>query len=89
MPATKTKEQAEFDQILGRAIRKHREKIGMSRADLAVEIGRTKHLIQAIEDGKMSSNIYRIVEICLIMEVNPGDILDRAVYELHTKKETE
>lgn len=86
MSATKRGKQVEFDRILGKAILEHREKIGMSRADLAVEIGRTKALIQAIESGKMSSNIYRIVEICLIMEVNPGDILDRAVYELHTQK---
>lgn len=86
MPATKTQEQAEFDRILGQVIRKHREKMGLSRADIGVEIGRTKYIIQAIEDGKMSSNIYRIVEICLIMEVNPGDILDQAVYEWHTKK---
>lgn len=85
--AKKENDRIEFDRIIGKHIKKERIRMGMSRMDVSRAIGRTPSIIDAIESGRISSNIFRIVEICLIIEVNPGDILDRAVYELHTKKE--
>jgi ribosome-binding protein aMBF1 (putative translation factor) len=85
---TRTSEQARFDKILGQVIKEQREALGMTRAEISAEIGRTKTIILKIENGELSSNIYRIVELCLIMEVNPSDILDRAMYIWHTQKPT-
>lgn len=82
---TRTTDQARFDKILGQVIRDHREKRGMSRPEVTRHLGKTESILQRIEAGKASSNIYRIVQICDILEVNPGNIVDLVMYKIYTQ----
>lgn len=85
---TRTTDQARFDMILGQVIRDHREKRMMSRPEVTRMLGKTESILERIETGKASTNIYRIVQICDILGVNPGNIVDLVMYKVYTQKPT-
>ena len=72
-----------LQQELGRHVRRHRERVGMSQVDLAEAIGRSVQMIGRIERGKSAPSFATLEEIARVLKTPVQDFfgpkeLDRA-----------
>ena len=62
-----------LQQELGRHVRRHRERVGMSQVDLAEAIGRSVQMIGRIERGKSAPSFATLEEIARVLETPVQD----------------
>ena len=67
--------------LLGKRIRKAREKKGMSQEDLGGEFDISGAYISRIELGKTRINLERLAQVCTVLDTDIGYILTGTVYE--------
>lgn len=62
--------------IIGIRIKDSRKKKGLTQEQLAEKMGVSIAYLSKIETGKIHINLERLSEICSILEVTEGDILN-------------
>ena len=60
-------------QELGRQVRRHRERTGLSQVDLAEAIGRSVQMVGRIERGKSAPSLDTLEEIARVLETPVRD----------------
>ena len=61
--------------IIGERIKVIRRKKGLTQEDLAEEMDVTVAYLSRIENGRSTINLKRLLEVCNILETNPGELL--------------
>ena len=59
-----------FYKILGKELRKIREKRGLSQKGLAERVGKTHQAIQFVEAGKIKFNVYFLMKMAEALDVS-------------------
>jgi len=77
----------QIQQIIQR-LRKEREKQGISQIDLSLKAGLSQNLINYIETGKRTPNLYTILCICKALEINPAVLFESNGTERQKARET-
>lgn len=62
-----------LQQELGRQVRRHRERMGLSQVDLAEAIGRSVQMISRIERGVSAPSFDTLEEISRVLQTPPKD----------------
>lgn len=65
----------EIDEIIGKAIRRRRQELGMSQDALGKEIGITFQQIQKYEKGINGVSAARLVQISAVLRIEPESLL--------------
>ena len=63
---------------LGQAIRKERERLGLSQEWVALEAEINRGYMSDLELGKVNISILKIRKICVVLKVKPSDLLFEA-----------
>ena len=61
--------------LVGRRIRQRREALGISREQVAEQIGRVPRFCADIERGKVGMSIETLLSICKLLKLTPNDVL--------------
>lgn len=72
----RSQEESEYYQRLGEAIRKHRMANGLTRIDVAIDLGMpNSSQIAKYEDGKTIPSLYILHQIAKAMDVDIKDLI--------------
>jgi transcriptional regulator with XRE-family HTH domain len=66
---------AEIYAHIGAAIRKRRDALGLSQAQLADRIGLVRTSITMIESGSQALQVHQLVDIARVLKIDPADLL--------------
>lgn len=59
---------------LGKAIRRNRERLGMSQGELAKKLNTTRQCISSWEIGRTEPDIGTLDRISIVLEINPSSL---------------
>jgi transcriptional regulator with XRE-family HTH domain len=82
---------AEFEEQVKRVvsrIREEREKARLSQMDLSFMAGLSQNLINYIENGRRTPNLYTILKICKALQIEPSSLFADSDAERSTARET-
>jgi transcriptional regulator with XRE-family HTH domain len=77
----------EIKRIAGR-IRDERRKSGFSQMDLSFRAGLSQNLVNYIETGKRTPNLYTILKICKALAISPAVLFQNAEDDRQIARET-
>lgn len=60
---------------VGRRVREARERLGMSRLQLAKLIGTSHSYIGKLEDGKLTPTVDRLIQVARALKVDPCELI--------------
>lgn len=83
--STKTKLAGELV-ILGQALIRARERVGLKQSDVAARIGLPPSYLSKIENGTRRLDVIELVRIAEAMEVDPAEIVGDLQQELRKKR---
>ena len=63
------------DREIGRRITYFREDVGLTRAELAEQLGADEELVEAWEEGKVITYASDIDRLCHVLDIQPNDLL--------------
>jgi transcriptional regulator with XRE-family HTH domain len=69
-------------------LREEREKKGISQMDLSFKAGLSQNLINYIETGKRTPNLYTLLSICKTLEISPAALFESHDTERQQARET-
>ena len=69
-------------------LREEREKQRISQIDLSFKAGLSQNLVNYIETGKRTPNLYTILSICKALEINPAVLFESQETERRQARET-
>jgi len=69
-------------------LREEREKQRISQIDLSFKAGLSQNLVNYIETGKRTPNLYTILSICKALEINPAVLFESSGTERQQARET-
>lgn len=69
-------------------LRKEREKQRVSQIDLSFRAGLSQNLVNYIETGKRTPNLYTILSICKALEINPAVLFEARETDRQNARET-
>lgn len=78
---------AQIKHIIKR-IREEREKQGISQMDLSYKAGLSQNLVNYIETGKRTPNLYTILSICGALQISPAALFEPEDPERQEARET-
>jgi len=78
---------AQIKHIIQR-LREEREKQRISQIDLSYKAGLSQNLINYIETGKRTPNLYTVLCICKALEINPAALFEPITAERQQAKES-
>jgi len=62
--------------LITQRLREEREKQRISQIDLSFKAGLSQNLVNYIETGKRTPNLYTILSICKALEINPAVLFE-------------
>jgi len=68
-------------------LREEREKQRISQMDLSLKAGLSQNLVNYIETGKRTPNLFTILSICKALKINPAVIFEREDSERQETRE--
>ncbi|MCX4065137.1 helix-turn-helix transcriptional regulator [Pseudomonas sp. S1Bt30] len=75
-----TKKAKKAYDILGALLRQARNSAGLTQDDVAASLNVDRRHYGRIESGQSKISVVRLIEVCQVFGVNPGDIVTR-LYE--------
>jgi len=69
-------------------LREERERQRISQIDLSFKAGLSQNLVNYIETGKRTPNLYTILSICKALEINPAVLFESSGTERQQARET-
>ena len=69
-------------------LREEREKRRISQIDLSFKAGLSQNLVNYIETGKRTPNLYTILSICKALDINPAVLFESHDTERQKARET-
>lgn len=67
--------------MLGAHLRQERNSAGLAQDDVAVNVGFDRRHYGRIESGQKKVSITRLIEICCVLGIEPGLLVDRLAKE--------
>ena len=67
---------------IGAHFRKAREQKGWTQAQIAEALGVAVNTYNSMERGQLAMNLRRIIQLCTVLEIRPGSVLDDCCDEL-------
>lgn len=67
--------QAEFCRLFGERVRLRREELGLSRKQLAEEVGVTETAIGLVERGRNGVPVYRLFLLCRSLGISASELV--------------
>lgn len=67
--------------MLGAMLRQQRNNRGLTQDDVAVATGVDRRHYGRIESGQSKTSVTRLIEICKILDVDPGSLVSRLAEE--------
>jgi len=74
--------------LITQRLREEREKQRISQIDLSFKAGLSQNLVNYIETGKRTPNLYTILSICKALEINPAVLFESSGTERQLARET-
>ena len=74
--------------LIIKRLREEREKQRFSQIDLSFKAGLSQNLVNYIETGKRTPNLYTILSICKALEINPAVLFESSGTERQQARET-
>jgi transcriptional regulator with XRE-family HTH domain len=69
-------------------IKEEREKARLSQMDLSFMAGLSQNLVNYIESGRRTPNLYTLLKIAKALNIAPASLFDSSDEERHTARET-
>lgn len=69
-------------------IKEEREKARLSQMDLALMAGLSQNLVNYIENGRRTPNLYTILKICKVLQIEPASLFTDPDTERSAARET-
>ena len=85
--ANKAEITAQIRQIAER-LREEREKLRISQMDFSFKAGLSQNLVNYIETGKRTPNLFTILSICNALQINPAVLFEQQDAERKEARET-
>jgi transcriptional regulator with XRE-family HTH domain len=79
--------EAQIEQVIAK-IKEEREKARISQMDLSFMAGLSQNLINYIESGKRTPNLYTILKICDALQIDPACLFSTTDEERRIARET-
>lgn len=67
----------EVQHRLGRRIRQHRQRVGLTQVELAESIGLDASTVRALESGRRGCSLHVLVNLAEKLGVTPGELLNQ------------
>jgi transcriptional regulator with XRE-family HTH domain len=87
-------ENAENDELnneikrIAERLKDERRKCGFSQMDLSFRAGLSQNLVNYIETGKRTPNLYTILKICKALDISPAALFKNEEEERRSARET-
>ena len=65
----------EIDRAIGRRIAYFREEVGLTRAELAEQVGTDEEVVEMWEEAKLITYGTDIDRLCRVLDIQPNDLL--------------
>jgi transcriptional regulator with XRE-family HTH domain len=69
-------------------IKEEREKARLSQMDLSLMAGLSQNLVNYIENGRRTPNLYTILKICKVLQIEPASLFTDSDAERSAARET-